>query len=40
MGDDHGQWQHASKPTIDWRALFSWTVIVLGFSVATFLFLL
>ena len=39
MNDDRHQ-RHASKATINWRALFSWIVIIAGFSVATFLLLL
>jgi len=38
--NDNRQLRNTTKPTIDWRALFSWGVIIVGFSVATFLFLL
>jgi hypothetical protein len=40
MTDDDRRQRHASKATINWRALFSWIVIIAGFSVATFLLLL
>jgi hypothetical protein len=40
MNDDSRQRQYASDSTINWRALLSWAVIILGFSAATFLFLL
>lgn len=40
MNNDDRQLRYTSKPTIDWHSLFSWAVIIAGFSVATFLFLL
>lgn len=40
MNDNDRPLRSMSKPTIDWRALFSWGVIIVGFSVVTFLFLL
>ena len=40
MTDDDRHLQYASKATINWHALFSWIVIIVGFSVATFLLLL
>ena len=39
MNNDDRQLRYTSKPTIDWHSLFSWAVIIAGFSVATFLFL-
>jgi hypothetical protein len=39
MRGSHGQPHYTSTPAVNWRALFSWAVIVAGFSVATLLFL-
>jgi hypothetical protein len=39
MYDDERQCRRASKPPIDWHSLVSWVVIIVGFSLATFLLL-
>jgi hypothetical protein len=40
MSEQDRQWRCSSESPINWHALFSWIVIIVGFSVATFLFLL